>query len=364
LDPSPFQPIDCDLHPAIPTTRVLLPYLDAYWREHITRRGLEADNLELSSFPANAPLNARADWRPERGPAGADIALLRQHVLDTFHTRYAILNVLNGAQILHSEDLSAALCRGINRWIAAEWLDRDPRLRASITVPVRSPELAAEEVERCAEDKRFVQVLLLSQAEMPLGRRQYWPLYRVAEKLGLPIGIHAGSAQLHPPSATGWFSYYLEDYVQQAQGFAGTLNSMLTEGVFVKFPKLKVVLIESGVTWLPAYLWRINKTWRGVRAETPWQERMPSEVIRENVRLTTQPFDAPDTVSQVKTILEEIGSDQMLLFSTDYPHWHFDGADAVPEGLPPDLIRKILVDNPLETYPRLAQSDIAQSDLA
>ncbi|HTI82628.1 MAG TPA: amidohydrolase family protein, partial [Acetobacteraceae bacterium] len=176
---------------------------------------------------------------------------------------------------------------------------------------------------------------------------------RAAEKHGLPIGIHAGSALLHPPSATGWFSYYMEDYVQQAQGFAGTLSSLLTEGVFVKFPKLKVVLIESGVTWLPAYLWRINKTWRGVRAETPWQERMPSEVIRENVRLTIQPFDAPDTIANVETVLEEIGSDTMLLFSSDYPHRHFDGTDAVPDGLPPDLIRKILVDNPLETYPRL-----------
>jgi len=354
LDIAAARPIDCDIHPAIPTTRALLPYLDAYWREHVTRRGLEADNLELGCFPANAPLNCRPDWRPERGPAGADLGLLQRHVLDPFHTRFGILNVLNGAAILHSEDLSAGLCRGINRWIATEWLDRDPRLRASITVPVASPELAAEEIERCAEDTRFVQVMMLSQTEMPLGRRQYWPLYRVAEKHGLPIGIHAGSAQLHPPSATGWFSYYLEDYVQQAQGFAGTLNSLLTEGVFVKFPKLKVVLIESGVTWFPAYMWRINKTWRGVRAETPWQERMPSEVIRENVRLTIQPFDEPDTADKVRTVLNEIGGDNMLLFATDYPHWHFDGADALPEGLPPELIRKILVDNPLETYPRLA----------
>jgi predicted TIM-barrel fold metal-dependent hydrolase len=354
LDPSAHRPIDCDIHPVIPTTRTLLPYLDPYWREHITRRGMEVDNLELSSFPTNAPLNCRSDWRPDRGPPGADLGLLSTHVLDPFQIRYGILNVLNGAQIMHSEDLSAALCRAINRWIAAEWLDRDPRLRASITVPVCSPELAAEEVERCADDKRFVQVLLLSQAEMPLGRRQYWPLYRAAEKHGLPIGIHAGSAQLHAPSATGWFSYYLEDYVQQAQGFAGTLNSLLTEGVFVKFPALRVVLIESGVTWLPAAMWRINKTWRGVRAETPWQERMPSEVIRDNVRLTMQPFDAPDTVAALKTILEAVGSDQMLLFATDYPHWHFDGTDAMPDGLPPDLIRKILLDNPLETYPRLA----------
>jgi hypothetical protein len=262
--------------------------------------------------------------------------------------------VLNGAQIMHSEDLAAGLCRGINRWIAAEWLDRDPRLRASIVVPVHSADLAAEEIERCAADKRFVQVLMLAMTELPLGRRQNWPIYRAAERHDLPVGIHAGSSFLHPPSATGWPSYYLEDYVSQAPGFAGTLNSLVTEGVFLKFPRLKVVLIESGVTWLPAYLWRINKTWRGVRAETPWLDRPPSEIIREHVRLTIQPFDDPDEQSQIQTIIEEIGCDKMLLFSTDYPHWHFEGTDAVPDGLPDDLVRKILVDNPLETYSRLS----------
>ena len=50
--------------------------------------------------------------------------------------------------MMMSEDLSAALCRAINNWLVAEWLDRDPRLRASIVVPVHSPDLAAEEIER------------------------------------------------------------------------------------------------------------------------------------------------------------------------------------------------------------------------
>lgn len=354
VNPSSFSPIDCDIHLAIPSTRVLLPYLDDYWREHVIRRGLETDNLELSAYPTFAPLNLRPDWRPPSGPPGADFDLVKSQVLDTFQSRFAICNVLNGAQVLHSEDLAAALCRGINNWIAKEWLDRDPRLRASIVVPVCSAELAAEEIERCAPDKRFVQVLMLSLTELPLGRRQNWPIYRAAEKHDLPIGIHAGSAMLHPPSATGWSSYYLEDYVSQAQGFAGTLNSLVTEGVFVKFPKLKVVLIESGVTWLPAYLWRINKTWRGVRSETPWIDRLPSEIIREHVRLTVQPFDDPDEQDAVATLIEQIGSDDMLLFSTDYPHWHFEGTDAVPAGLPDALVRKILIDNPLATYTRLA----------
>ncbi len=195
---------------------------------------------------------------------------------------------------------------------------------------------------------------MLALAELPLGRRAHWPIYQAAERHDLPVGIHAGSTYRHPPSTAGWPSYYLEDYVLQSQGFAAVLNSLVAEGVFVKFPRLKVVLMESGVTWLPACLWRMNKTWRGVRAEVPWLDRTPAEFIHAHVRLTLQPFDEPPAAREVERLCEEIGSDEMLLFSTDYPHWHFDGTDALPDGLPADLLQKILVDNPLRTYSRLS----------
>lgn len=348
--------IDCDIHPALPSTRALLPYLDDYWREHILRRGLERDSLETSAYPLNAPINLRPDWALADGPAGSSLPAMQAHSLEPLQPRAAICNVLHGAQMMMSEDLSAALCRAINNWLVAEWLDRDPRLRASIVVPVHSPDLAAEEIERVAPDRRFVQVLLLAMTEMPLGRRQNWPIYRAAEKHGLPIGIHAGSSFRHPPSAGGWGSFYLEDYVSYAQGFAAALNSLLAEGVFQKFPELRVVLIESGVTWLPASLWRINKTWRGIRAEVPWLDRLPADIVRSRVRLTAQPFDAPPTAAALATLMEQLGSDDMLLFATDYPHWHYDGDDALPTGLRPELQRKILVDNALATYPRLTGS--------
>jgi len=349
----PGQFIDCDVHVNVPSTRTLVPYLDDYWREHVIRRGIDGDNLELSAYPSNAPLNCRPDWRPAEGSPASKFEHLREHVLEPLQPRFAICNALNGSQIMFSEDLSAALCKAINNWLAAEWLDRDPRLRASIVVPVHSPELAAAEIERRAADTRFVQVLMLAMAELPLGRRQLWPIYEAAQRHGLPVGIHAGSSFRHPPSALGWPSYYIEDYVSQAPGFAAVLNSLVTEGVFLKFPRLKVVLIESGVTWLPAYLWRINKTWRGVRAETPWLNRPPSDIIRDHVRLTIQPFDDPPEQSQVQTIIDEIGSDEMLLFSTDYPHWHFDGTDAIPPGLSADMLPKVLMRNALATYERL-----------
>ena len=66
--------------------------------------------------------------------------------------------------------------------------------------------------------------------------------------------------------------------------------------------------------------------------------------------------DAPKGDSKtLLQALDHIGSDRMLLFSTDYPHWQFDGEDVLPDGLPAETARKLLIDNPLETYPRLRE---------
>jgi hypothetical protein len=175
----------------------------------------------------------------------------------------------------------------------------------------------------------------------------------------LPIGIHAGSNYRNPVTSLGWPTSYLEDYTSQAQGFQSQIASLITEGVFAKFPKLKVVLMESGVTWLPAFLWRFSKFWRGARTEIPWVDRSPSEIVRDNFRLTIQPFDGPSDPDEVERIIDHLRSDDMLLFSSDFPHWQFDGDERMPKGIPQGLRRKILVENPLATYDRLNSSPAA-----
>jgi predicted TIM-barrel fold metal-dependent hydrolase len=62
----------------------------------------------------------------------------------------------------------------------------------------------------------------------------------------------------------------------------------------------------------------------------------------------------------VTKVLEQLGSDEMLLFSSDYPHWHYDGGDAIPDGLSEALVRKICIDNPLAAYPRLQETTPAK----
>jgi uncharacterized protein len=352
--------VDCDLHPAMPSAKALLPYLDAYWRDQLVDRHIDRFAFTLTSYPPNSPLSARPDWRQPDGAPGGDIDMIRRQALDPFGSRFAICNVLHGAMALFNEDMAAAFCSAVNDWVAKELLDREPRLRASILVPTHNPELAVAEVERVAVDRRFVQVLLFAMGEMLLGRRIYWPIYAAAEKHRLAIGIHAGSTYRHAPMASGWPAHRVEDYVAQSSAFESQLVSFLAEGVFQKFPALRLVLLESGFTWLPNLLWRTSKTWRGVRSEVPWIDRAPAEIIRERVRLTLQPVDAPtgDPATLGRT-LEHIGSDRMLLFSTDYPHWHFDGDDVLPDGLSDDTIRRIMIDNPLETYPRLQESDLS-----
>ena len=354
MTPLPPGAIDCDVHVAVPAMKALLPYMSEAWQEMITSRG--TDGLELASYPAAAPITCRPDWRPPRGgQPGTDLPTLRTHALDGFGTKAAIINCLHGAQAVHSEDLAQALCSAVNDWLAAQWLDKDARLRGSIVVPAQNPAYAAREIEKRAADKRFVQVQLLSANEMLLGRHYYWPIYEAAVKHDLPIGIHAGSAMRHAPTPNGWPTHFTQDYVSHTMAFEAQLLSLMGEGVFNHFPTLRVVLIESGVTWLPAFLWRAIKSWRGLRGETPWFTQSPGDLVRRHVRFTIQPFDAPGA-SEVERILEHIGSDEILLFSTDFPHWHFDGQDALPPGLAPDLIRKITVDNPLATYPRLKET--------
>ena len=62
------------------------------------------------------------------------------------------------------------------------------------------------------------------------------------------------------------------------------------------------------------------------------------------MRMTLQPIDGPPTAEQLLQIIAQLDSDDFLMFSTDYPHWHFDSPEeAFPAKLPTSLARKILV---------------------
>ena len=336
--------IDSDVH-IPPPEAALLPYLDAYWRETVVTRGI--GGLDLSSLPP-------ADGGCVDGNEGA--RRLEREVFAPYGSRIAICHCLHGAQALQNEDLAAALVTAVNDWVAAEWLDRDSRLRASILVNPQHPARAVQEIERRAADDRFVAVVMPSAAQQPLGKRVYWPIYEAAARHGMAVVIHAGGLNLQAPTTIGWPEYIVEDYVGHAMTFQSQLISLVAEGVLAEYPSLNIVCAESGFTWLPGFLWRINKLWRGLRAEFPWVDRPPGEIIQERVRFTLQPTDAPADPDIFMRVLEQMGGAGMLLFSTDHPNRQFAPGKPVPACLPADFVRRMAVANPLETYERLGRS--------
>ena len=192
--------VDCDLHPAVPHLTSLLPYMNDYWRDQVTTRGMT--DLVSQSYPTNSPISSRPDWRPGQGKPGESLADMQKQALDRFGTAYGICNPLYGVQMVFSEDMQDAFCRALNDWLAKEWLDKDARLRGSIVIPTQSVEKSVAEIERCATDKRFVQVLMLVMGDMPLGKRAYWPIYAAAERLGL-TDRHPCRQRLSQPADLG-----------------------------------------------------------------------------------------------------------------------------------------------------------------
>jgi predicted TIM-barrel fold metal-dependent hydrolase len=345
--------IDCDMNPVVPDIAALMPHLPGHWRDAFAARGIAG--FAPLAYPPRALHAARAEWRDAAGDPPAGFAAYARAVADPLGLDRAIANCRYGVNLAMSEDMAAALATAVNDWLGAEWLDADPRMRAGVAIPVEDPERAAEEIDRRAADPRFVQVLLPLTAEAPLGKRRYWPIYAAACRHGLPVAIHPGGPDRHAPTAVGWPTHHVEAVAAQAAAFQGQVASLICEGVFQKFPKLTVVLLESGVTWLAPFLWRLSKFWRGCRSEIPWVDRPPIDIARDHLRLTVAPFDAPAEPEATARALDRLDGAHMLLWASDYPHDTGAPPGAALPGLDTAALRRLARENAVATYPRLGE---------
>jgi hypothetical protein len=210
-----------------------------------------------------------------------------------------------------------------------EFLDRDPRLRGSIVVPSFHPEAAAAEIDRLGGDRRFAQVLLPVRSETPWGNVRYRAIHEAASRNRLPITLHAWGPWGMALTATGTATTYYEDYLYNSQVIApNQVLSLVAEGVFDRYPDLRVCLAELGFAWLPSLLWRFDKDWKALWRETPWVRDKPSAYVREHVRLTTSPTLIPGRVpaGELAQLADMLDAGHMLMYASDYPHDHGDDA--------------------------------------
>jgi uncharacterized protein len=354
--------IDCDVHQTLANgADDLFPYFSAGWQDFALASG-RGEKLPVETGGAMYCFNPfgylRKDAYPADGsPPGSNPQQISDQLLDPFNVQAGVLTGQGSLFLtgITNPYYAAEVARAYNDHLIDHWLSVDSRYKGSIALALHVPEWAAEEVRRLADHDAFIQVGVATNPQAyAFGHPMWDSLHRACAETGVAFGIHSlgeGAAGSIPSGlASGYPSLYSEYQGGGAQGLMTHLMSFIYHGVFERYPDLKLVLIEPGVTWVPSFVRRLDVNHRGIRREIPWCTKDPSDYVRENVRVTTQPLDIDGPEDDVVASLERVGAEDFLLFSSDYPHWDTDEPTATIARLPAGWRDKVAFENAASTY--------------
>ena len=224
---------------------------------------------------------------------------------------------------LHPQpEMEVWLARAYNRWMVDNLLSVDSRIKTLAVLPFNTPEEAEREVREMAGKKGVIGFCVPSTRHKAVHHNDYQRLYRMIEETGMPLSFHTGYHWDDPSLKT--INRFLG---MHALGFAWPsivhCTNWVLNGMPVRFPKLKVIWIESGLAWVPFVMQRLDAQFLMRPSEAPHLKRLPSEYMRDHCWYTTQPMEATN-LKALECTLDMIKAETQLLYASDWPHFDFD----------------------------------------
>jgi len=248
----------------------------------------------------------------------------------------AVVNAgINGLPQQHHPVLKNAVLQAGNDYMLDHFVDAG--MATALSIPKWDPDYAMEELDRWGQEDGVVAAYSWFDPREPWGHRKFEPVLEKLESLGLPLLLH-GSLAFWPQHT------YIGDNMltwTEILGFDWPYHGMLTainmvmSGVFDRFPDLNVVLQEAGHWWLPFVRYRMDEfyemhpedikiTPRKFETGDRYLDRSPSEYLRENLFVCTQPFALPRNAGDARDMLRLSLAEDTFLYSSDWPHQTLD----------------------------------------
>ncbi|MDO8208897.1 amidohydrolase family protein [Conexibacter sp. CPCC 206217] len=340
---------DCDVHPYAGEMSALLPYMPTAWARQLGEVALSRSGRPTNRYQ-NPSGGLRADAVPPSGGIpGSDAAYAARDLLDRFDVEVANLIPMEGCAMTGwtDPDACAVLASAVNDYMLEHWVGLDDRFKLSAVISTHDAHAGAAEIRRLAGNPGVIGALL-PLLDKPMGDRHHHPIYEAAQECGMPIVLHPTGAEGTftgvPALAGGIPRTYPAWHALLPQIGQSHLVSLAFDGVFERFPRLRVLFTEFGFSWVVTTMWRMDKEWQNFRYEVPWIKRPPSEYVLESVRFATQPMDEPAKRDDLWKLMGLNEAASMLVFSSDYPHYDNDDPITVGKHIP-DAVKAAFDDN-------------------
>ena len=358
----PIDPvIDACVFHEWPSILSLTAHMDEGWAELIRRDGDLTGPLRLGSNwlyrNPDGGNKARSAY-PVDGPAGSSLELTAEQLFGSGRRHRVVLSYDDGLLVTGSNFHYAArsAVQAANDWSVAEWLERDERLFGLVLISTSLPDAAAAEIRRAGRHPKMVGVALGANGlGRPFGHPVYHPIYEAAAELGLPLILQLGSDamtdQIVPPTGGGLANTYGEYRSLSAHPAMSHLGSFMTEGVFDRFPDLKILIVGTGAAWIPGYLWRLDYWYKNSSLEVPGMTHPPTEYFRRHVRVATYGFEWPAQPQRMVRLLRAMpGLESVILYTSGYPNYDWEDCTLIEARLPDEWRRRVMYENAADFF--------------
>jgi predicted TIM-barrel fold metal-dependent hydrolase len=331
-------------------------------REYIPGRIHRADRMAATGLYEDGKRGIRRLTEPDLRIKDQDRDGVQAEVL---------YGVLGASSRLNDPEAAVEVMRIYNEWLADFCGKYPERFGGLASIPNNPLDAAIAEVERVAKRGVLRGLDIANSSELTPLWDPYWnPLWEVINATGLPLHfhtvggylpenirkiVHVGSdptranlpdaPKVDLPVARAAFA---TNITQFQINMANILTSIIFAGVLEKYPRIRVVLGEAGIGWIPYILWRMDGEWEDQFKDLSLT-MPPSAYWRRQGWATYQ----TDPIG-IK-LIDELGADK-IMWGSDFPHpdgvWP-DSKEYIQKELghlPEDVRRKIICENAAKLY--------------